>query len=206
MFFAPERLKRYLRRMKQAMKGGLSVWLPALLVAFVILGVLAAAFSAPTGTFKYCSDMMTACIGEVPENAGLPDKMKATGICALQTARCDVETLHYFLTREEPPALAIDPTDERQAEVLKRLLSDDVQRERTQELQREEEESVAAEEEAEDLNAEMIRLRREREAFEAEQARFKKIFYEMTLEKRNKDFENPQSASEKNDLTGKTEK
>lgn len=181
------------------MAGNLSVWLPAALVVAVIAGILGSAFSVPSGTFQYCSDMLVRCIKDIPDDTGGFERMGKTGGCAFQTVRCDVETLHYALTREESvlPAAA-DPSEEKQAEVLKRLLSEDVQTTRTEELKRIEAES-AEKNVSEDLNAEMIRLRREREAFEAEQKRLKKILYETIVNGKESEIET-------NDLTRQTEK
>lgn len=198
MGVSADRIKRFWRSVKRAMSGNLSVWLPAVAVVAAIGGILGLAFSVPAGTYQYCSDMLVRCIRDIPADAGGFAKMKATGVCSFQTVRCDLETLHYALMREEKPFSAADPTDGEQAKVLKRLLSEDVQEERTAELRRLEAES-ASKADSEDLNAEMIRLRREREAFEAEQKRFKKLLYETLVK-------NKESAPENNVLTRQTEK
>ncbi|CCZ22929.1 unknown [Acetobacter sp. CAG:977] len=173
-----DRIKRFGRLARRGVFGSLSVWLPAALVVFLIAGALGLAFSLPTGTFQYCSDMLVRCIKDIPETAGGFERIRATGACSYHTARCDLETLHYSLMREEP-AFVPDPTDERQEEVFKRLLSDEHQAKRTEELKQIEAQAEKdGTSEDEDLNELMLRLRREREAFEAEQRRFKKMLFE----------------------------
>lgn len=194
-----DRIKRFGRLAKRGVFGNLSVWLPAALVVFLISGALGVAFSLPTGTFQYCSDMLVRCIKDIPETAGGFERIRATGVCSYHTARCDLETLHYSLTREEP-AFVPDPTDERQAEVLKRLLSEDHQAKRTEELKQIEAQAEKDDtSEDEDLNELMLRLRREREAFEAEQQRFKKMLFETMVN-------GEESGNKSDDLTRQSEK
>lgn len=194
-----DRIKRFGRLAKRGVFGNLSVWLPAAAVVFLIAGALGFAFSLPTGTFQYCSDMLVRCIKDIPETAGGFERIRATGVCSYHTARCDLETLHYSLTREEP-AFVPDPTDERQAEVLKRLLSEDHQAKRTEELKQIEAQAEKDDtSENEDLNELMLRLRREREAFEAEQRRFKKMLFETMVN-------GEESNNKSDDLTRQSEK
>ena len=94
-----DRIKRFGRLARRGVFGSLSVWLPAALVVFLIAGALGLAFSLPTGTFQYCSDMLVRCIKDIPETAGGFERIRATGACSYHTARCDLETLHYSLTR-----------------------------------------------------------------------------------------------------------
>lgn len=194
-----DRIKRFGRLARRGVFGSLSVWLPAAAVVFLIAGAFGFAFSLPTGTFQYCSDMLVRCIKDIPETAGGFERIRATGVCSYHTARCDLETLHYSLTREEP-AFVPDSTDERQAEVLKRLLSEDHQAKRTEELKQIEAQAEKDDtSEDEDLNELMLRLRREREAFEAEQRRFKKMLFETMVN-------GEESANKSDDLTRQSEK
>ncbi len=200
-----DRLRRYWRTFKKAAAGNLSVWLPAVAVVVAVVTVLGLAFSAPSGTYRYCSDMLARCIKDIPADAGGGVKMKTVAACSFQTARCDIETLHFYLTHKDElsvsAAAKIETDEKRDAEVMQRLLSEDLRRERTAEVIREEEFEAERTETTEDLNAEMERLRREREVFEAEQARFKKMLYEMTVRGTDKE-----TVFEKHDLTRQTEK
>ena len=188
-----DRLKRYFRQAKRSSKGAFSLWYPALFVVLAVGGVMFAVGTSTDGSFRYCSDLLVNCMKEDPNAQNGWRRLLRMTKCSYQTAWCDVEVLWHQATHkpiqyepwmdEEPPYAkpSNEETEQGQAEMLEYLTSEDVLDERTEQIRQE----IAEEEEleatsGEDLKKQMLQMRAEREAFEAERANFRKIINETT--------------------------
>lgn len=188
-----EKSGRLFRRFKRNIRSILLLWIPAGAIAAFFTFILLSVLLTKDASFYSCSQILTKCAQKDPS-------LWQTTKCAYQAAWCDVNVVWDKMNGKKFPDLPGLPVPDEKAEreLFDKMTSDAFLDQRFQEFQAQEEKNAQQTDlpSKEDLKAYMEELRRDRIAFEKEQAEKRRSFAEQ-LE---------QSEAGNNNLAGKTAK
>ncbi len=189
-----EKCARLFRRLKRNLRSILLVWLPAGLIAVFFAFILLSVGLSKDASFYSCTQLLTQCSGDNPSLGRMAK-------CAYQTAWCDITVVWDKMNGKKFPDLPGLPVVDEKAdkELFEKLTSDEFLEQRFRELEEEERKNPPETglPPKEKLKEYMEQVRRERIAFEKQQAEQRKAFAEEY---------NSKSNNKENNLSGKKAK